>query len=283
MKMATTLPWMAFATRICAWLLLALGPTSTWATLYQVGIGDDCDVGQLSCFTPSELAINVGDSVAFYQYADTLFTGAHNVVADDGSFRCALGCDGEGGDGTPVSDSTCTAAGFCVFTTVRLYFVRTFDTPGIVKYHDEVSGASGVIVVRGPIAFAIDAGISGSWFNPAQSGHGIMLELLPGSPPQLLATWFVFAPQGGQSWIVGLGPVSGNQAVLRGTQTVGSGAQFPPNFDATRVSQQAWGTLTFTFSDCNHGHVEWAATAPGYGSGGMDLERLTLPAGLTCP
>lgn len=120
------------------------------ATTYRVGIGDDCSgsTGQLSCFTPSELTIQVGDSVEFYQYADTLFTGYHNVVADDGSFRCAIGCDGEGGDGTPVSDSICDGAGYCVWNPARISFVRTFSQAGVIRYHDEVSKAAGTIVVR---------------------------------------------------------------------------------------------------------------------------------------
>jgi hypothetical protein len=129
---------------------------------------------------------------------------------------------------------------------------------------------------------AIGSGFTGFWYNPAQPGHGFAVEVLPGTPMQMLASWMVFAPQGGQSWIVGLGPISGNQAVLQGSQAVGSGARFPPNFDSANVHTQAWGSLTFTFSDCNHGHVDWAATSPGYGSGGTDITRLTLPAGLTC-
>jgi plastocyanin len=129
-------------------LLLALGATSSWATTYLVGIGDDCYVGY-SCFTPSPLNITVGDSVQFYQYAENFFTGAHNVVADDGSFRCARGCDGEGGDGTPVSDSICDGKGFCTVNLIRLGFTRTFNAPGIVVYHDEIGHASGVIVVQG--------------------------------------------------------------------------------------------------------------------------------------
>jgi hypothetical protein len=88
--------------------------------------------------------------------------------------------------------------------------------------------------------------------------------------------------KGDQSWIAALGPIDGNRAVLQGVQTVGAGARFPPNFDAANARQESWGTLTFTFSDCNHGRVEWNSTLPGYGSGGMDLTRLTLPAGLTC-
>ncbi len=63
---------------------------------------------------------------------------------------------------------------------------------------------------------------------------------------------------------------------------VGSGGRFPPNLDPANVSSVAWGALTFTFTDCTHGHVWWNATAPGYGSGHLDLVRLTQPAGLVC-
>jgi hypothetical protein len=65
-------------------------------------------------------------------------------------------------------------------------------------------------------------------------------------------------------------------------QAAGSGGRFPPNFDAANVHNTPWGTLTFTFSHCNHGHVQWASTVPGYSSGEMDLTRLTLPVGLSC-
>jgi len=129
---------------------------------------------------------------------------------------------------------------------------------------------------------AISAGFTGSWFDPAQSGHGLELQVLPGEPMRLLASWFTFAPHGGQTWITGVGAIDGKQAVVQAYQMSGEGGRFPPNFDAANVYQQTWGTLTFAFSDCDHGHVDWTSYAPGYGSGGMDLTRLTLPAGLTC-
>ena len=66
------------------------------------------------------------------------------------------------------------------------------------------------------------------------------------------------------------------------TQIVGSGARFPPSFDPSNVQTQSWGALTFTFSDCNHGHVDWSSSIPEYVSGGMDLTRLTQPAGVAC-
>lgn len=285
--------------RISRWLAPILLACSTWAlaTTYQVAIGDDCDPGQAwptplpmyshvgACFSPAVLTINVGDSVHFYQYADTFFTGPHNVVADDGSFRCARGCDGEGGDGTPASDSICGPLGGCGYSSasVRMDFTREFDVPGIVKYHDEVTGAPGVIYVGVLPPAAIGASVTGTWFNAAQGGMGFMLEVLPGSPMQMLAAWLTFSPDGDPAWILGLGPIAGDQATLQATQVVGAGARFPPDFDPSNVQTQSWGKLTFTFSDCNHGHVDWSSAIPGYGSGGMDLTRLTEPSGLTCP
>ena len=37
-----------------------------------------------------------------------------------------------------------------------------------------------------------------------------------------------------------------------------------------------------SFTDCNHGHVDFNSTA-GYGAGSMNLTRLTQPADLKCP
>jgi hypothetical protein len=127
----------------------------------------------------------------------------------------------------------------------------------------------------------IGAGFTGNWFDPQQSGHGFSIEVLPGNV--LLADWFVFAPLGGQAWIVAMGPITGDTAVLQGYQKVGSGGLFPPAFDATKLQDQFWGTITLTFTDCNNGTASWQPVAPGYTAGSMPLQRLTLPAGLTCP
>jgi plastocyanin len=134
------------------WLLafLLIVSTSTLGAYRWVSIGDcysvnECDedfgctpvpssfIG--TCFEPDSLTIAVGDNVTFWVSASFINTGPHNVVADDGSFRCALGCDGAGGDGTPRD------------VTSRWSFTRAFYTAGTVKFHDEVSGAAGVINV----------------------------------------------------------------------------------------------------------------------------------------
>ena len=68
------------------------------------------NVGPGLSFTPSTLTIVAGDSVRF-----TNKGGLHNVKADDNSFRCARGCDGDGSDG-------------CGYGRVR-------DAPGRVRGH----------------------------------------------------------------------------------------------------------------------------------------------------
>ncbi|MGH8028363.1 MAG: hypothetical protein ACREO3_00360, partial [Arenimonas sp.] len=79
--------------RKCTWLLLLLilGAPSAYAREHFVGFGDGCNVQPFVCFGPTPLTITVGDSVRFSIYADTVPTGPANVVADDGSFRCAMG------------------------------------------------------------------------------------------------------------------------------------------------------------------------------------------------
>jgi hypothetical protein len=126
----------------------------------------------------------------------------------------------------------------------------------------------------------ISPAITGSWYDPEQSGHGLMIEVL--SDNRFLAAWFAFNPAGTQqAWFTGVGSYSGNTAKITAVEQP-TGSRWIPNFDASKVVHNNWGTLTFTFADCDHGKVEFNSVA-GYGTGSMNLTRLTQPAGLTCP
>lgn len=122
--------------------------------------------GSQVAFSPQFLTIQAGDTVTFLNLG-----GYHNVVADDGSFRCAHGCDGdgEGGNGNPTSDLW--------FATV------VFPTPGTVGYFCEPhgspgSGMFGTIIVQ---ARATPA-------TPAPAG-GLALDVLLGAVLAALAAW----------------------------------------------------------------------------------------------
>jgi sugar lactone lactonase YvrE len=125
----------------------------------------------------------------------------------------------------------------------------------------------------------IGPGFTGNWFDPAQSGHGLMLEVL--SDNRLLAYWFAFDPAGNQAWFGGVGSYSGTTATIP-NMILPTGGKWIPNFDPHSIVPNVWGTLTFTFTSCNRGTVTFNSTY-GFGSGSMNLTRLTQPAGLSCP
>ena len=83
-------------------------------------------------FSPSTVTIVPGGTVTFVNLG-----GEHNVTADDGSFRCANGCDGSGGNGTPATN------GWSVTVT--------FPNAGSVPYNCEVhvgEGMTGTVIVQ---------------------------------------------------------------------------------------------------------------------------------------
>jgi plastocyanin len=220
-------------------------------------------------FSPSNLTIDAGDSVVF-----TNAGGAHNVHADDESFRCARGCDGgtSAGNGDPSPD--------------EWHATVTFDHPGSVSYHCDNHagmGMTGTITVQSMAAdVQITSGFTGTWGDAGATGQlGLNLEVLTGG--NLVAEAYMFAPAGGQAWVGGIGPIDGDHATIGVSTINGAGGRFAPNFDPTQVQNTRWGTLTLRFSDCNHGTLDWASSVPGYASGSLPIIRVTQPAGLSCP
>ena len=150
-----------------------------------------------------------------------------------------------------------------------------------------ISGGTFVALIQVPAGWSSDmpitSGFTGAWVDAGATGQlGMGLEVLADN--SLVALVYTFAPAGGQAWIGGVGPiVDGNHATITMTTIDGPGGRFAPNFDPAAVQNTPWGTLTLRFSDCNNGTLDWDSSVPGYGSGSMAIERLTLPAGLSCP
>ncbi len=144
--------------------------------------------------------------------------------------------------------------------------------------------ANVTLTVNAASAFVITPGITGSWYNPAQSGHGFNLEVINLSGNNvLLAYWYVFDNSGNNLWVGGLsnGAISGNSATVNLNQT--QGGMFPPNFDKTKITKPAFGTLTFSFTDCNTGTATWNPGVAGFPSGTMPIQRITSVSGFACP
>ena len=224
-------------------------------------------------FEPKVVTINVGDTVTFKELGTQ---GAHNVHADDDSFRCSVGCrgDGSGATGDPSKQNWSDTL--------------TFTKPGVIPYacdpHRD-AGMVGSITVNAVASFAIGPGISGNWFNPTsgQDGHGVQFEILPDNG--MLAIWFVFTPDGsGQTWLYAQGSYTAGSDTATLPAYLSLGAKFPPNFTHADDHVTQWGTLTFKFTDCNNGTLSWTSTTAGYPpNGSFPITRATSIAGMTCP
>jgi glucose/arabinose dehydrogenase len=121
---------------------------------------------------------------------------------------------------------------------------------------------------------------SGTWYQPAEDGHGLQVQVFGyGAQRQLLAVWYAYL-DGTQRWMLGLGPVDGDSAHLDMISADGPG--FPPDFDPGQVTRRTWGTLDFTVLDADTARIAWDSVQPGYGSGSLDLVRLTRMRGREC-
>jgi len=130
-------------------------------------------------------------------------------------------------------------------------------------------------------AFAIDGSYSGNWFNTAQAGHGIVLEV--NSPTTAIIDWYVYDNTGKQVWLYAEGTITGNR--IDAQVAITDGMQFGV-FDPTTLHQTLWGTLSLEFQSCNEATMTWNSTytANGfsYGSGTLPLIRLSSIAGTQC-
>jgi hypothetical protein len=127
---------------------------------------------------------------------------------------------------------------------------------------------------------ALPPGLSGSWYNPAQPGHGLTVEVL--DQERVLAGWYVFDPAGKPVNLYLEGEIQG--ATVRSKAYVARGMRFG-SFNPSEHRVQHWGTVTVVFTSCDSATLTWnanGAAGQGYGSGSMPLSRLTGISHVDC-
>jgi plastocyanin len=212
-------------------------------------------------FQPRVLTIAPGDTVVW-----TNAGGAHNVVADDGSF---------------INGAASSAA---------WSYSRTFPTAGEVPYYCAPHGGPGGIGMSGRIVvtgstpppdpeFIVDANIGGTWLNPSTPGQGFLIEVIP-TLQSMAIGWFTWSATtaGAHDWLSGLGPIDGDSATISLQRS--SGGLFN---DPTAVTTAGAGTATLRFTSCTEGTVTFERSDNGT-SGSFPIQRLTpAPESCTAP
>ncbi|HEY6940915.1 plastocyanin/azurin family copper-binding protein [Dokdonella sp.] len=247
--------------------VLLLLSASVAATEYHVRVGgqgysDGYYYADLS-FSPRQLTIQAGDTVVFDNAG-----GTHDVAADDGTFRCAQGCDGSGGNGDPSNAAW--------HASVR------FDTPGTFGYHCEVHqamGMTGTITVEGtaPAGFDMNQhGLAGSWANAATESQGLVVDVFPdlqsAGSGLLFGGWFTFDTHvaGGLRWYTVQGEVTDEDtATMAIYQTLGG------RFDSAQpTSTRVVGEVSLHVDDCSHATLDYAFSDGSGRHGTIPLTRL---------
>ncbi len=137
---------------------------------------------------------------------------------------------------------------------------------------------SGSAVAEIRLSRAVDGGHSGSWYNPAKDGHGLVLDVTQdtdGSGARAMVSWYHYAADGSgeQIWLTGVGPVVGDTAIVEAIQT--SGAVFGEAFNADDVVRINWGQIKIKFTSCTEATLYYDSVVEGFGSGSEPLTRLT--------
>ena len=128
-----------------------------------------------------------------------------------------------------------------------------------------------------------DGGVSGQWYNPSRDGEGIFLEVVrTNSGQQIAVSWFTYDTEGFQLWLVGNVAIDGDTTSVTTPLVVTGGAKFGDAYDPADVQRETWGTLTLTFNNCSSGLLSYASSVDGFGSGAIELTRLTSLTQVQC-
>ncbi len=120
---------------------------------------------------------------------------------------------------------------------------------------------------------------SGTWFVPARSGEGWLVDELGGGTTGLY--WFTYDEQGGQRWVLATGQRQGDRVDFEGA-FIPRGTRFGGDFRSADVVLQPFGRIEVEFDGCAGMQLVYDGGASGLDSAQRPAERLTRVAGLPC-
>ncbi len=127
----------------------------------------------------------------------------------------------------------------------------------------------------------LQPGVSGAWIAGA-SGQGIFVNIARvNDQPNFVVTWYGYL-NGEQMWLVGAQPFNYGIETLTIPMTITSGTGWDTNFIESDVIRTDWGTVTIDFTDCNIGTMQYSSNDSNYGTGSVELTRITFTDGLSC-
>lgn len=125
---------------------------------------------------------------------------------------------------------------------------------------------------------SVRAWMSGNWYNPDQSGHGVQIEVLDNG--RAVIAWYAYDGSGAPLWLFGVGTV-GPTTIVAELQAF-TGGRPPPDWAQAGVIAEPWGGVEIAFDGCDAAVLNWQSDDPDFGSGELAIQRLTNLQGQRC-
>ena len=140
---------------------------------------------------------------------------------------------------------------------------------------------------EGGTGFAMNPGLSGTWWNAARSGEGFVLEFgYANDMLTLFASFYTYDNMGNQVWLTAQSTAMDGADVTVNV-FISDGPMWGDDYDPADVNLVQWGTGTFTFPSCMAGGVSLTPSddmvAMGFSDLAYELTRDAIVSGIECP
>jgi mono/diheme cytochrome c family protein len=140
---------------------------------------------------------------------------------------------------------------------------------------------------EGGTGFALNPGLTGTWWNAARSGEGFVLEFgYANDMLTLFASFYTYDNMGNQVWLTAQSTAMDGADVTVNV-FISDGPMWGDDYDPADVNLVQWGTGTFTFPSCMAGGVSLTPSddmvAMGFSDLAYELTRDAIVSGIECP
>jgi hypothetical protein len=140
--------------------------------------------------------------------------------------------------------------------------------------------ALSLMAAAGLASAGLPPGLSGAWYNPGQSGHGLSIDIV--SRESAIVSWSAMDMDGRPFNLYIEARIEGEG--LSGRALAPRGLRFG-EWNRADLRVPDWGEIRIDFTDCEHATLSWTANGDagvGFPDGSMPLRRLTQLAGIRC-
>jgi hypothetical protein len=130
---------------------------------------------------------------------------------------------------------------------------------------------------------ALGGRLNGTFFDPARSGEGIMVDFfdIGATDKGVFVSWYTYDDAGNGLWLVGNATLAPNATSVDIPMIVTTGGRFGPLFQAGNIRRTGWGSINLRFPNCSTTVMRYTRTSDGQ-TGQYTMGRLGPASGIGC-